>query len=1149
MFKLMIFTAMRRTKKLFILSSFLLLVLSISSCSDFDNGYTDKDIAYKEQFFNMFGNADPDHTWNMAEVCSLCVNIDMEGTYTVKVWTANPRSSEDNAYLLGQYDNVAGGTSNIFGCDIPSTVEVAYVGIISENGDRIIEPATVKDGKASVTFGVLGTRAVLLSTNGSDLFSDAGKNKEFQKEDLGVPLTTLPESQDNTGNVSQDFEYVSTGEFVIYPIYTITSNAGSDGNGHRLGIYLCDADGNKTGEITWIWQSTININDGKSATWFDAYNSSTGQWDTDLFAFSKDRNLEGWADTNGDGNVDAINRVDNPVVVWDTETDNFMSPYTKIRPEGIRINVPKGTRFGMVLDASGGGPYYSNSDYNGGDVYGATFKDEHDNLYLAFEDWNHGGGGDKDFNDIVFIVPKEYVDKAPIIIDKETEDISMSYIVACEDLGGTFDWDFNDVVYAIEHVSGQTTARIKLLAAGGTLPVKISYQDQVIKFGGEEDLHEAFGVDLNTPVNVGGYTANPLYSEEFTVDKNAFSMSTHASDFKIHVEYTDGSKGAVIGVPDRDGTIKEPQAFLVADPDWQWPLEKVCITTLYPDFATWITNRNDATNWCGSVWGAGNSDVIIQAGTDHNLFQYDNESWYNGNVATIPLDAGQMGGYTAYQIVLTTSEDAVVKFIESDGTEVTLTNSNVIAGERNIFTLQGEALEALKGGRMTITFSDDVTIASDNCETLITELRWVESKAKPTLKANSMTFTVGDDARQIELTSNADDVFSYTYESSNESVATVSQNGTVTPVAPGTAYITVKQSETEKYQAATARVAVTVNANTANLQDPGLGFGSTLSLNASYTSQSENINTNSDGAITVTCSDNSVVNVVLNGKQMQITALKAGTATITVKQEATSTYAAAEKTMTVTVQASDPNLNINDNLSWDATNNKTNSLQFGTQSDGAITIENSDESVVTAEVSGNQINFTALKAGTATITVKQAASAFYAEAKKTVTVNVSGSFDNGGSQGGSTELTGTKLAVTKDEDKSVNGETWYKLSAAELYAAVGSNDGNGVVLEFKLHNSGIETFSIKAGSETLQLKSGGDFSTSIAVWSVYVTVQWNGEWGEVNGIPARTLIVTIPSNNYWVNGLVGYGYVNDLYFGGVIGDQDATIAATIRPNN
>ena len=323
---------------------------------------------------------------------------------------------------------------------------------------------------------------------------------------------------------------------------------------------------------------------------------------------------------------------------------------------------------------------------------------------------------------------------------------------------------------------------------------------------------------------------------------------------------------------------------------------------------------------------------------------------------------------------------------------------------------------------------------------------------------------------------------------------------------------------------------MTVNANTANLQDPGLGFGSELYFNAGYTSQSENISTNSDGAITVTCSDNSVVNVVLNGKQMQITALKAGTATITVKQEATSTYAAAEKTMTVTVQASDPNLNINDNLSWDATNNKTNSLSFNTPSDGAITIENSDASVVTAEVSGNQINFTALKAGTATITVKQAASAFYTEATKIVKVTVTGNFDNGGSQGGSTELTGTPLTVTKAtpllNGADVSGN-WFKLSKDEISKV---NPGaNGVVLEFKLDSVGLYTIHLGTdwNCKLFLLKEAGNdnFNTSASGSGFTVSILWNGGWSAANGIPARTLRVTIPQSGwYQIRN-------NDLYFG------------------
>lgn len=1315
----MIFTAMRKTKNLFILSSLLVLVLGISSCSDFDNGYTSKDIAYKEQFYNMFGNADPNHTWNMAQSRSLDVTINSEGTYTVKVWTANPRLGESNAFLLGQYDRVPGGATSSFACDMPQDVKTAYVGIIDENGDRIILPSEVKDGKVSVEFGALGTRTAFSGSSGSITYTaiDKSNGKEFQKGDMDAPLNTLPEQQQNIGKVSQDFEYVSTGEFTIYPMYSVTGNAGSDGKGERLGIYLVDGNGNK-GDVVWIWQSTVN--DGGTtgtATWFDGYNSNTGQWKTGFFGFCTDRTL--------------TLQIDNPKVVWGG--NNFVDPYTAIRAEGVTVNIPEGTRFGMVLDASGGGPYYSNSAYNQDqgwpfpgtqtgtdgvkDVYAATFEYQ-GRLYLAFEDWNYGNDWhDCDFNDVVFVMPE--TTKKPIVIDKDTKDVSMSYIVACEDLGGTFDWDFNDVVYAIEHVSGQTTAKLKLLAAGGTLPVNISYNDSVIRFNGKnglcEDLHEAFGVDQKTPVNVGGYSASPVYSEEFKVGADAFSMSTHASAFKIHVEYPDGSQGAQIGVPDRSAG-QEPQAFLVADPNWQWPNEKVSITSMYDQFIEWVANLN--TNWCGSVWG----DEGNGTPTTGNVIDVLLALEYSGNEATFPLNANQMNTYTSYQIVLETSADATVKFFDKDSTEIQMTDGNVQAGQQSTFTLSGEALNALKDGRMTITFPEG--LAAKDC---VTKLDWVEGtekvgdtpqeKTKPTFEVSptSLTFEPEDWApRHITCTTNS--TGAVTYKSMNIEVATIDGNGNVTPVAGGKTYLVANLSETDEYHSATAYITVEVkekelvkdewftngnfaaqgttmnwvadptnsengcvkvasvmdslsyatqffvsipeseaalkegdkyrltmrvradvaqtigsqsqsspgtyihydagvgnidvtgewvtitkeitvtsdmspegnmrtiafdlaNRNQANnfyfddvkieiisraqdpnLQDPGLGFGSTLSLNANYKSQPENINTNSDGAITVTCSDNSVVNVVLNGKEMTITALKAGEATITVRQEATSTYAAAEKTMTVTVQASDPNLNINDNLSWDATNNKTNSLSFNTQSDGAITIENSNASVVTADLGDNQINFTALKAGTATITVKQAASAFYAEATKTVTVTVTGNFDNEGSQGGSTELTGTPLTVTKatdtpkHESTEVSG-TWYKLSAAEMYAAVGNNDSKGVILEFKLHNSGVTSFYMGNDEKCklFVLKDGNsDAFHSVELWGVNVTVQWNSEYSEKGGIPARTLIVTIPDQNLWTNGVVGYynnTYNKDLYFGGNAGNQDDTIQATIRPNN
>lgn len=1219
----MIFTAMRKTKNLFILSSLLVLVLGISSCSDFDNGYTSKDIAYKEQFYNMFGNADPNHTWNMAQSRSLDVTINSEGTYTVKVWTANPRLGESNAFLLGQYDRVPGGATSSFACDMPQDVKTAYVGIIDENGDRIILPSEVKDGKVSVEFGALGTRTAFSGSSGSITYTaiDKSNGKEFQKGDMDAPLNTLPEQQQNIGKVSQDFEYVSTGEFTIYPMYSVTGNAGSDGKGERLGIYLVDENGNK-GDVVWIWQSTVN--DGGTtgtATWFDGYNN--GLWETDFFGFSTDRKQ--------------TLQIDNPKVVWGG--NNFVDPYTAIRAEGITVNIPEGTRFGMVLDASGGGPYYSNSAYNKdqgwpfpgkrtesdkvdgvNDVYAATFEYQ-GRLYLAFEDWNYDNEWhDCDFNDVVFVMPE--TTKKPIVIDKDTKDVSMSYIVACEDLGGTFDWDFNDVVYAIEHVSGQQKAKLKLLAAGGTLPVKISYDGSVIRFNGKnglcEDLHEAFGVDQKTPVNVGGYSASPVYSEEFEVGADAFSMSTHASAFKIHVKYSETLEVAQIGVPDRSAG-QEPQAFLVADPNWKWPNEKVSITSVYPEFTEWVADLNK--NWCGSVWGDEGNGTSTTGNVIDVLWALE----YSGNEATFPLNANQMNTYTSYQIVLQTSANATVKFFDASPKEIQMTDGNVQAGQQSTFTLSGEALNALKGGKMTITFPDGQ--AADG---RVTKLDWVEGtelasgnqeKTKPTFEVSptSLTFEPENWAPQ-HITPTTNSTGAVTYKSMNTDVATIDGNGNVKPVAGGKTYLVANLSETDEYYSATAYITVEVkekelvkdewftNGNFAAqgttmnwVADPtnsenGCVKVASVMDSLSYATQffvsiPENesplkegdkyrltMKVRADVAQTIGSQSQSspgtyihydagVGNIDVTGEWVTITkeitvtsAMSPGDNMRTIafdlanRNQANNFYFDDVKIEIISrANLQDPNLNLN-NSTLSMYVNDTQSVGFSKNGNGAISVACSDNTVASAALDGSNIKITGLKAGTTTITVRLDAEGNYKTVKKTIEVTVSER-----PAGTPTPVSATIATDTPQHGgQSITGN-WYKLSAAEMYAAVGNNDSNGVILEFKLHNSGVTSFYMgnNENCKMFVLKDGNDdVFHSVNVWGKDVTVQWNGEYSEVDGIPARTLIVTIPDQNLWINGVVGYDnnnntYNKDLYFGGGLGNEyvDGTVSVTVTPVN
>lgn len=187
----------------------------------------------------------------------------------------------------------------------------------------------------------------------------------------------------------------------------------------------------------------------------------------------------------------------------------------------------------------------------------------------------------------------------------------MTYIVACEDMGGNYDWDFNDVVIGIEHVSGQKQARVKLLAAGGTLPVQLLYGGQSVSFinpAGNQttELHEAFGVASTVPVNVGaknGTEHEAVYSEYFPVDAS-FSILTNASDLRIRIDYLNGEQHGDIHVPNFEDRTQYPQAFVVADPAWQWPAENECITAVYQDFAAWVADFSEHANWTHTVWGS-----------------------------------------------------------------------------------------------------------------------------------------------------------------------------------------------------------------------------------------------------------------------------------------------------------------------------------------------------------------------------------------------------------------------------------------------------------------------------------------------------------------------------------------------------------------
>ncbi len=238
-------------------------------------------------------------------------------------------------------------------------------------------------------------------------------------------------------------------------------------------------------------------------------------------------------------------------------------------------------------------------------------------IMMGVEDYfaeteNGINGGDHDMNDMVFRVNGEFEKDREEMNNKETK--KQSWLIACEDLGGTFDYDFNDVIFGVSHVAGETTATVTALAAGGTLPVYLQSDYPQIKDnatvtnegnilipegsnGGE--FHSWWGENhpSTSIVNATSW-GGPGKSVEIQVKKD-FTLTTrddtHAKPgdtdtsmggFRVIVKKPGEDGNTTITAPKKDGSFAAPQMFLVPN-TWYWPVESQSIDGVYDGFINW----------------------------------------------------------------------------------------------------------------------------------------------------------------------------------------------------------------------------------------------------------------------------------------------------------------------------------------------------------------------------------------------------------------------------------------------------------------------------------------------------------------------------------------------------------------------------------
>lgn len=549
------------------------MALTFNSCQDYEYGFTENEIHqvalqrnYKEEFHKQFPEVDPNHTWMYEPVQTF----------------------------------------------------------VTDNGSA-------------------ATRAGISEPVIQDFSANKDSALHIDANLVDAILDYMGEAQNNYSKVTKSFEYLAVTE-TTYDIWPVLWGEKFCKENY-IGIYVVNSDGSIK-DLGTLWSDTYeNVLMGykdqtqkiKNSTRPVNRDTSKGWNDKTLptMSYEKDvtcpacggtgKNWRGRAcgTCNGTGKITQTDKV-NP--------EYYLFPHYK-------VTMPAGTKWGIYLktrklqNSTPTVTWYSNPRYNNGNdgknlsnvIAAGTFTFG-GVTYCCFEDapcgidntgfgWSVSGyeGFDHDYNDFMLrITPR------PI----ESTYNSSEARVMCEDLGGTFDWDFNDIVYDLKFEQGMgngipATITITLQAVGGTLPIHMFYETEDLG-----ELHELLGNQkMNEegrfkPINVsGGQKTNAKVIKKINLGKEKmedgydFRQIVHQISIGVcENHYTTrattragettsaiSESSHTINFPNANGD-KAPQCFM-SSVGTEWPDECVNITKKYTMFNDWVKNQGPNNDW------------------------------------------------------------------------------------------------------------------------------------------------------------------------------------------------------------------------------------------------------------------------------------------------------------------------------------------------------------------------------------------------------------------------------------------------------------------------------------------------------------------------------------------------------------------------
>lgn len=821
----------------------------LSSCQDEDFGHTFQEVreaVYLKSFEEKFGKIDPNQDFNLASRGQVTVTVD--GPSEVKVY-----AKAGHVYkIVADYSDVTG--TQTLGFDVCEGV----TDLVVSDGSRAVK--TTVGGSVSLTGAM--TRGVVPST-----YVSAGGTVTIPANLANVWTEIIPElgsrnytQGSNLNNVTCNFTLVSNGAFYIYPTYWSTRHSTTN----SIGIYYV---------IDGIYYETTIF---RCAEGYD-YLTCTGQ--------------EGNTYTPGG------------------EPSYDPTQIVSVTSTGICIDLPVGTVFGMYLDVDDAHveKYYSEADLNsdpgvydidnGDGTHSYVLNDKGachacifdvvdkgsdgtitDYQFLGFEDWtNKDDQSDFDMNDMVFMMSGNL----PTVTDEE----NIGWILAYEDLGNSLDWDYNDIVALVSHISGQSTASFTPLAAAGTLPSYIKYNGQYLNKGdkAKSEIHYLFDSNATKAPYfiVNGLSQGGLGTQVVFNVASDFSMtdlgtgSQNLGGLTLEVENASTSNCVAVISYDLEDHSNTPEvlclpAYWYTDDtrtvrrSWPWPTENSAIDGAYPRFAAWVADKNTNQDWYKDVPTCPRGDYGKVGDANYSQVVSGTFDWQVSSVSIAT------NGTTEPSIVMLQSEIYMAPYEDvnlSDLFYLNTTGSYSISSSDESVVSPWRTSNAITGmgyGTAVITIrvgsgnysGTNPNIPADAMMPPAKRTIIVHVVKASDLEANDMEVTLDETGKKIGYSTSSTGVVSYEVISGADCLQ-VAADGTITPLALGTATVRLSQASDGTYAPGSVDIKVSVMSHKSvvitvdpNSLDPNLfgwgqsGFIATLT----FSDEIKAMFANADGA-------------------------------------------------------------------------------------------------------------------------------------------------------------------------------------------------------------------------------------------------------------------------------------------------------------